>query len=221
MIDYDKVCDFGDGNTLLTIFLRTQIADYREPTRKGTRRGEKVGFPKHKYVASLFMVTSLNQRQIADRLGIPHKLLLKWHMEEDYRAAIESHCKKFLQILKDDIHSKKPGSIEHLSRISDAHFYGDCIIQGLLSHMEEQSFQLQDAEDVLMYLEVCKILSGTKRPIYRPFLEKFLLLAMGYYMDPADGALYKWRTNPIGVLDRIAFRGLWRLFTEYMSEEKC
>jgi len=140
IIDYQKACDFGRGQTLLSAFLLDRIMSYEEPVRRGTPKGDKIGFPRSKHAAALFVgVTGLNQRQTAERLGLSHRLLLKWHTESDYRDALQRHCKDFVEALAGHLASDLPERYmaESYARLTDdAEFYGEGVFDGLNAQWE-------------------------------------------------------------------------------------
>ncbi len=82
-------------DTLLTRFIDCKVKIYKEPQRKGTPRGESVGFSKKKYIASLFLITKLDLQSLAESLDISYGLLRKWRTEDAFKKTIEQHAIDF------------------------------------------------------------------------------------------------------------------------------
>jgi len=74
---------------------------YREPTRKGTARGNPIGFPANKYEASLLVLTSETAQNIAKRLGISYDLIRKWKAEKPFKDQVDRHIREFSESLVD------------------------------------------------------------------------------------------------------------------------
>ncbi len=81
--------------TLLQQFILQKINNYVEPSRLGTSKGEPIGFTKQKYTASLLMLQSLAQKNIAEIAGVSHGLLRKWNTEETFKNMIIQHAEDF------------------------------------------------------------------------------------------------------------------------------
>jgi hypothetical protein len=75
-------------------------AKYKEPTRKGTPKGEKIGFPSKKYFASILVgITNRKVKDIAQQSDVSYGLLRKWKTESDFKALAENHCSEFVDII--------------------------------------------------------------------------------------------------------------------------
>lgn len=85
------------GATLIGDFVGQKTASYIEPERKGTAKGDEIGFSQKKYEASLWNITSLKLRILAILLGISHGLLRKWRTEEKFKKMIAQHCREFAE----------------------------------------------------------------------------------------------------------------------------
>ena len=84
--------------TLLESFIERKTRAYAEPSRRGTSKGEPVGFSRKKYLATLYMLTADKQITIAMELGISYGLLRKWNTEKPFRAMLRKHCREFADI---------------------------------------------------------------------------------------------------------------------------
>lgn len=85
---------------ILFDFIANKQLDYEAPARKGTPRGKKIGYPAHKYLASLFVgLTNLSQKKIADDLGPKHGInygvLRNWCSEKSFREQAREHALEF------------------------------------------------------------------------------------------------------------------------------
>lgn len=83
------------GKTLLRKFIDERVRDYLEPQRRGTPKGEQIGLSREKFIASLYFLYNLKQKDIAKKVNISYGLLRKWRTEENFNGAIESHVSDF------------------------------------------------------------------------------------------------------------------------------
>jgi hypothetical protein len=84
--------------SLLHQFIIEKYLSYEEPQRKGTPKGDPIGFSKKKYLASLLMLTNYKRKDIAKQyLGISYGLLRKWGTEYQFKETILQHCAEFIQ----------------------------------------------------------------------------------------------------------------------------
>ena len=101
----DFVQEKGKGG-LIAEYLYFKMLDpqtkYEEPTRKGTPRGEKIGFTDKKYFASILVgITNWKLKDIAKQSKVSYGLLRKWKTEYDFKAEVENHCSEFVtEIIK-------------------------------------------------------------------------------------------------------------------------
>lgn len=82
--------------TLLQKFIKEKGANYVPPERRGTPKGDPIGFSSEKYEATLFMLTDMKQKDMADKLGISHGLLRKWNTEEPFKEEVKRHLSEFV-----------------------------------------------------------------------------------------------------------------------------
>lgn len=85
-------------------YQRHALKNFVEPSRKGTARGDKIGFPKHKYICCLVVgITNFKPKFIADtygkRYGFSYGLLRKWKTESDFIAEAEQHREDFIRYM--------------------------------------------------------------------------------------------------------------------------
>lgn len=104
-------------------YLNKEISNYTEPERKGTPKGDKIGFPKKKYAACLLVaLTNLSLKTIAEKFGtkfgFSYGLLRKWNSEDEFKAEKQRQCLIFARIVLSYI-SEKTGKA--LGRWRDYH----------------------------------------------------------------------------------------------------
>lgn len=85
----------ADVKGLLLRFIKEKRESYVEPSRKGTPRGEIIGLSLEKYMASLFMLTSMNLKRISERSKVSYGLIRKWRTETPFKGQIEKHIMEF------------------------------------------------------------------------------------------------------------------------------
>ncbi|MDY6862953.1 MAG: hypothetical protein SVR08_11885 [Spirochaetota bacterium] len=96
---------------LLAKFIAEKIRSYVEPQRKGTPKGEPIGFSKKKYMASLLMMTGFNQKIIASDLGVSYGLLRNWNTEKPFKKLVEKHNKEFNEFLMVSLVFRPQGNV--------------------------------------------------------------------------------------------------------------
>jgi hypothetical protein len=85
----------GDG--IIYEYILYQMSNYTEPTREGTPKGDRIGFPHNKYFASILCgITNYNLKKIAEISGISYGVIRKWRTEEDFKSACDKHCSDFV-----------------------------------------------------------------------------------------------------------------------------
>jgi hypothetical protein len=83
-------------------FILYRMLNYLEPTRKGTIRGDKIGFPSKKYHASILVgISNATPKEIAKVSGVSYDLIRKWKTEPDFRNQVNEQCSAFInEIIK-------------------------------------------------------------------------------------------------------------------------
>ena len=84
---------------LLANFITRKMDSYQEPSRKGTPKGEAIGFSQVKHTAMLLALTNTDLRQVAKSQGISYGLLRKWRTEADFKKMMSSHVEEFVDEL--------------------------------------------------------------------------------------------------------------------------
>jgi hypothetical protein len=90
-----------DGH--IDIFISTSMKQFTPAERRGTPKGEPIGFSKRKYHAALLSsLSNYTIREIAETCNVSYGLLRKWRTETAFRR-VETfvyHC--FVNLLMDD-----------------------------------------------------------------------------------------------------------------------
>jgi hypothetical protein len=147
--EYKKV----KPDTLFSEYLIYKIDNYVEPWRMGTPKGDPIGISRIKYQACLFMLTSLMQKVIAEKLNISFGVLRKWNTESEFKTTLTQHCKEFvdkcarymndtiddsIQIARDiERHETNAMALTKFDKMEDNEMYGKCIRERLRDNIYE------------------------------------------------------------------------------------
>lgn len=90
--------------TLLHAFMKKKRAEYVPVPRKGTRKGDPIGFGKAKYRASLQCLHDIPSRDFTFRrlsklIHVSYELLRKWHTEKVFLKQVKAHENEFVGFL--------------------------------------------------------------------------------------------------------------------------
>jgi hypothetical protein len=101
--------------SLFAAFMAKKVKTYVEPLKKGTPRGDPIGFSLVKYRATLY---ALRERVLpgkrdfvtqAKELGISYGVIRKWWSEQKFRDMVDQHEKEFLRYVVGARGVLKPG----------------------------------------------------------------------------------------------------------------
>lgn len=173
------------------------LKGYREPTRSGKRRGDRIGFPRKKQLAAFLMVLhpSFNLSEIARLAGVSGGLIRVWRTEPEFRKVTKTASSQFTKRLINTIEmkaeSKKRGdparkpffegydpltiagrkdfSVDDLTRIVT--FFDLPTQKMFLNFLEEKSYM---ADFFVHYLNVFVTWMEAIGVIYFPTLRKLL-----------------------------------------------
>lgn len=96
-----------ERDTFLYRFVDKTISAYREPERKGIKRGDEIGYSKVKLLAAVLRgTTNWDLKQLASKLGISHFMSRQWAAEDKFKAKAEGYCSEFADILRKGIHAR-------------------------------------------------------------------------------------------------------------------
>jgi len=90
----------------LTDFIEEKIGSYLEPTRWGTPRGDPIGFPRVKCLATLLALTTHSQKDIARGIGLSYGVLRKWRSEAEFKQLIQQHRAELVERFFDYIKAR-------------------------------------------------------------------------------------------------------------------
>jgi hypothetical protein len=85
--------------TFLSKFLNERMQLHENPSKKGTPRGEPIGFSMKKLAATLMMLTSFKQKDIAKILQVPFGTLRNWNSEKTFSDLGYKIANEFSHIL--------------------------------------------------------------------------------------------------------------------------
>lgn len=102
------------ANTLLTKFINEKASSYQEPERRGTPKGEPIGFSRAKFFISLLMMTKMKLKEISVKTKISYGLIRNWNSEKEFRDLVESHHLEFAEVFINKIKEWK-------DRLDDRH----------------------------------------------------------------------------------------------------
>lgn len=80
-------------------FIEAKVSAYTPPAREGTPKGDAIGFSPEKYAASLWALTNLEQKQIAEKVNCNYRSLLTWRSQSDFKTLTIQHAAEFAKIL--------------------------------------------------------------------------------------------------------------------------
>jgi hypothetical protein len=173
-----------DVKGLLLRFIKEKRESYVEPSRKGTPRGEIIGLSLEKYMASLFMLTSMNLKRTSERSKVSYGLIRKWRTETPFKGQIEKHIMEFAPLFigyqfkrwaeKDEVFGEYYGSTDfppeydlkdyepNLFMDDEIKFYGSSLKRELL----EKSLMLGGEIPFLLvyppFINICGLLADEK-----------------------------------------------------------
>lgn len=83
-------------------FISEKLSSYTEPQRKGTPKGDPIGFSKVKYHTLLLCLDGIKVKDIAAKLHISPNVVSVWRTEDNFKAEL-SNLKLELKNIKQDI----------------------------------------------------------------------------------------------------------------------
>ena len=85
----ENITKIKTATTLLDEFLSNKIERYKEPQRKGTPKGELIGFSKAKYSVILYSLTSMKLADLSKKTGVSYGVLRKWRTEKPFKDEVK------------------------------------------------------------------------------------------------------------------------------------
>jgi hypothetical protein len=108
----------------LNHFIADKLKGYVEPTKKGTPKGDPIGFSLVKYTATLYALRERvlpGMRDLASQakeLGVSYGVLRKWRSEPRFRDMLSQHEKEFMRYVVGPRGVVKPGLSSLGARLS-------------------------------------------------------------------------------------------------------
>ena len=155
--------------TFLDKFIKAKLDSYVEPQRKGTPRGEPIGFSKQKYEATLLLMTNSKQKDIAESLGISYGFLRRWRTEKKFLELTKKHCNEFREVVMAYFKDKNDsGRIIPEHEFEDYHKYGNMMREAFWGWLMENKDKIEndDPDTIMAALCLKKFILG------RSILEK-------------------------------------------------
>jgi hypothetical protein len=125
-------------------FMNSRLAEYVEPTKKGTPKGEAVGFSRTKYKATLYtfrervLDNTQDMKAQAKELGISYGLLRKWRSDQNFKALVSQHEKEFITyVLNAAIYSGNA----RLDRLDDLARAAQTLVMQSIESKQKESFR--------------------------------------------------------------------------------
>jgi hypothetical protein len=152
--------------TFLEKFINEKLNNYVEPQRKGTPRGEPIGFSKQKYQATLLLMADMKQQDIAELIGVSYGLLRRWRTEKKFLEMTKKHCNEYLEMAMayfNDIDNSGSFIPEHA--FNDYSSYGKMALGALSSWIMENKDKIDndDPDTIRATLNFNKYILGRSR----------------------------------------------------------
>ncbi len=109
-------------------FIGKKLSFHREPERRGTAKGDPIGFGSSKYLCALYALTNLTQKEISEQTGVSYGVLRKWHWEESFKRLIDELEEEFTMELIRQFEKTQAVRVVH----DDGRHYGDGVREKLL-----------------------------------------------------------------------------------------
>ncbi len=145
--------------TCLEEFFSNKISTHVEPSRRGTPRGNPIGFTKVKYQAVLVStLTNINLIKLAGKLEGSYNVLRKWNTKVDFKACCNSISDEFKAIIdfelldifthlaEDFKHGKFHEHDELFARFKDADTYNKTIISHITDRLNHYLYELPNGQ---------------------------------------------------------------------------
>jgi hypothetical protein len=81
---------------MLSKWIHEKWNAYVPPTRKGTPKGELIGFSERKYYAGLMMLKGYTLKQASEEACVSYGLIRKWNMQPEWKKMINQHRAEYI-----------------------------------------------------------------------------------------------------------------------------
>lgn len=79
-------------------FISNKIKNYKPPEKEGVPRGERIGFPREKYHASLLLLSMDSIKEVAKEVNAPYGSVRNWKIEKEFKELADKHANEFAEI---------------------------------------------------------------------------------------------------------------------------
>lgn len=159
-----------EQKTLLLEYIKGEIEHYKEPEKKGTPKGDPVGYSLEKYKFLLLSLTSLPIKDITELLNLSYGSTRLWRTEDQYWRKLESHARDFANrvVLYFDSFPKDKGPLplakediiksymEQHHALSDAAIYGKEVMRNIHTRAKKKSSSMSWEEGESFYRQIAK-----------------------------------------------------------------
>lgn len=178
--EIEKSQKLTQGSVLFD-FITRKIREYREPQRKGTPRGDKIGFPWNKHIMSLWVGLTNDKlvtiaKNVGVNIGVSYGLLKKWNSEEDFKLQADRYAQEFVSFivngLKSEFRKKLDNYEDYLDGKNEEGLKGAEIVRfkkhakkfsdRVLIYLEVAAFDFVENKDYLKYRS--ELNSGIREP---------------------------------------------------------
>jgi len=151
-------------NGLLWQFIVEKVAAYTPPTRKGTQRGETIGFPSKKYrMVLLTALTGANLNNLAEEFSIHRSVLGKWCIEPGFQQlGLELREEYTSRFIKRIWSCYEHGGIEELE-LGDKYLYHPALIIDINNRIRTDTRGADFSTTLFGCLVICLLLSSFRR----------------------------------------------------------
>lgn len=163
-------------------FIEQKTASYIEPERKGTAKGDEIGFSRKKHEAAVYNITKLKIKYLAFIIAISYGLLRKWRTEEKFKEMIKKYSRQFAECFCGYIDKLVEEESEKINKLSDEEYeiyLAEC--QHRLSDGDLYGPQICAEVQRILEMRIAEIdhrrkqgASGPKDDIYLVMLERAL-----------------------------------------------
>ncbi len=183
----------GNRNGLLWEFIMEKLYSYTPPTRRGTPRGDSIGFPGDKHMAVLFSaLTGVTLKKLAQQFKISYGALRNWstepefkqqelkfqdefterfiaHMQNQYRESckrLDEHHDEEVQKVRNrpDTEEQQQKDLEELG-LQDNWLYGPDLLAGIFNRIQAETSGSEGVAPFFWFNVVSVLVSSAKHRI--------------------------------------------------------
>jgi hypothetical protein len=147
---FHLIIDNQEVHGSLVSFCSQKLSNFQDPERKGTPKGDPIGFGRDKYHCALLSLTNLSLIEISEKVGVSYGVLRKWNHEQDFKDQVNNFVREFTKELSGLMNRRQI----HSQSVEDRFYYGDKVKQELLDFFKQKvrSKDGLDLADIHYYL---------------------------------------------------------------------